>query len=478
MKFNLGKAGEVEIIQVFKGTEELEKFNELYSYLKNKELFKGNLGETYSNIYYKGDKFILLGLGEKEELNPNSLRTAYFKVGKELMKFKEGSVNISVCNFEGMEYEQAISAIVEGLLQSEYSYEKYLSEKKTKPSLEKVYLDILDGEENLAKAVIEETLNLVNGIFLARDLVNEPAMYMTPQALADAAKSELEPLGVKVDIYNKEEIEKLNMKAFLAVAEGSVNEPKLIVMNYEGNPDSNEKLALVGKGLLYDSGGYSIKPSNGMVTMHSDMAGSASVIATMKALANNKVKRNVVGIVAACENMISGGAYKPGDILVSMSGKTIEVLNTDAEGRLTLADALWYAATEVKADKIVDIATLTGACVVALGHINTGAITNNEELMDNIKEASKLAGEPVWELPHNKEYKELIKGKFADLSNTGGRGAGTITAGLFLEEFVDNTPWVHLDIAGTSYLEKEAAYLPKGATGVPVKTLYYLAKEF
>ncbi len=303
-------------------------------------------------------------------------------------------------------------------------------------------------------------------------------MYMTPQALSEAAKSELEPLGIKVDIFNKNEIEELNMEAFLAVAEGSTNEPKLIVMHYNGDPDSKEKLALVGKGLLYDSGGYSLKPANSMITMHSDMAGSASVIATIKALAKNNVKRNVVGVVAACENMISGGAYKPGDIIGSMSGKTIEVLNTDAEGRLTLADALWYAATEVKADKIIDIATLTGACVVALGNINTGAITNNEELMNDVREASNLAGEPVWELPNNKEYKELIKGKFADLSNTGGRGAGTITAGLFLEEFVDNTPWVHLDIAGTSYLEKEASYLPKGATGVPVKTLYYLAKEY
>ncbi|NMB08015.1 MAG: leucyl aminopeptidase, partial [Tissierellia bacterium] len=375
-------------------------------------------------------------------------------------------------------YDKTLEAIVEGLLQSEYSFEKYLSEKKTKPSVENVYLDILEEHENMAKEIIEETINLVDGIFFARDLVNEPAMYMTPGVLANTAKSQLEELGVKVDIYNKKEIEKLGMNAFLAVAEGSVNEPKLIVMNYEGDPNSEEKLALVGKGLLFDSGGYSLKPANSMVTMHSDMAGSASVIGAMKALAKNKIKKNVVGIVAACENLISGGAYKPGDIVVSMSGKSIEVLNTDAEGRLTLADALWYATKEIKADKIVDIATLTGACVVALGSVNTGAITNNKELMSNVKEASKLAGEPVWELPNNEEYKELIKGKFADLSNTGGRGAGAITAGLFLEEFVDNTPWVHLDIAGTSYLGKERGYLPKGATGVPVKTLYYLAKEF
>lgn len=478
MKFSLGKGGEVKVVQIFKDAEQVEDAKELYAYLKENELFKGNLGEIHSQISYTGDKVLLVGLGEKNKLQADNLRTVYFKVGKELMKSKVKSVDINVPKFENIDYDKTLEAIVEGLLQSEYSFEKYLSEKKTKPSVENVYLDILEEHENMAKEIIEETINLVDGIFFARDLVNEPAMYMTPGVLANTAKSQLEELGVKVDIYNKKEIEKLGMNAFLAVAEGSVNEPKLIVMNYEGDPNSEEKLALVGKGLLFDSGGYSLKPANSMVTMHSDMAGSASVIGAMKALAKNKIKKNVVGIVAACENLISGGAYKPGDIVVSMSGKSIEVLNTDAEGRLTLADALWYATKEIKADKIVDIATLTGACVVALGSVNTGAITNNKELMANVKEASKLAGEPVWELPNNEEYKELIKGKFADLSNTGGRGAGAITAGLFLEEFVDNTPWVHLDIAGTSYLGKERGYLPKGATGVPVKTLYYLAKEF
>lgn len=478
MKFSLGKGGEVKVVQIFKDAEQVEDAKELYAYLKENELFKGNLGEIHSQISYTGDKVLLVGLGEKNKLQADNLRTVYFKVGKELMKSKVKSVDINVPKFENIDYDKTLEAIVEGLLQSEYSFEKYLSEKKTKPSVENVYLDILEEHENMAKEIIEETINLVDGIFFARDLVNEPAMYMTPGVLANNAKSQLEELGVKVDIYNKKEIEKLGMNAFLAVAEGSVNEPKLIVMNYEGDPNSEEKLALVGKGLLFDSGGYSLKPANSMVTMHSDMAGSASVIGAMKALAKNKIKKNVVGIVAACENLISGGAYKPGDIVVSMSGKSIEVLNTDAEGRLTLADALWYATKEIKADKIVDIATLTGACVVALGSVNTGAITNNKELMANVKEASKLAGEPVWELPNNEEYKELIKGKFADLSNTGGRGAGAITAGLFLEEFVDNTPWVHLDIAGTSYLGKERGYLPKGATGVPVKTLYYLAKEF
>ncbi len=220
-----------------------------------------------------------------------------------------------------------------------------------------------------------------------------------------------------------------------------------------------------------------MKPSTSMDTMFTDMAGAATVIGgALKSIAKSNLKKNVVGIIAACENLISGGAYKPGDIIGSMSGKTIEVLNTDAEGRLTLADALWYAVKEVKADKVVDLATLTGACIVALGNITTGAIANNEKLMEEVMEASNIAGEPIWQLPSSSEYKELIKGDFADLKNTGGRGAGTITAGLFLEEFVDNTPWVHLDIAGTSYADKATGYLPKGATGVHVKTLYYLVK--
>src|SRR5699024_3409888 len=240
------------------------------------------------------------------------------------------------------------------------------------------------------------------------------------------------------------EIEELDMEAFLAVSKGSEEEPQFIKMTWNGNPDNEKKLALVGKGLTYDSGGYSIKSSNGMITMKSDMAGSAAVIGTMKSIAMSNLNKNVVGIIAACENMLSGGAYKPGDIIGSMAGKTIEVLNTDAEGRLTLADALWYAAEIEKADEIIDIATLTGACVVALGNINSGAITNNENLMKKVRNAANLSGEPVWQLPSNDEYRELIKGDFADLKNAASGGAGTITAGLFLEEFVNNTPWVHL----------------------------------
>jgi len=477
LKILIGNRGDVEVLLVFKGQEELEKSQDLYKYLKDKEIFKGDLGEIYSNISPKEDNVIFLGLGDKEKLSLDSLRKAFHKLGKELKKLKIESARLTVPKFEDLCYTRTNMAIAEGLLQSEYAFEKYLSEKKSKFTVKEFYLDVLEEKIDKVQAGIDEVYNIIEGIFLTRDLVNEPAMVMTPKELANRAKEELEPVGVEVEVFGREKIEELGMEAFLAVSKGSANEPQFIVMRWNGDKNSEEKIALVGKGLTYDSGGYSLKPGDSMATMFGDMAGAGAVIGAMKAIGKSKLEKNVVAIVAACENLISGEAYKPGDIIGSMAGKTIEVLNTDAEGRLTLADALWYAATVEKADKIVDVATLTGACVVALGTVNIGAITNDDDLMKEVKEASELAGEPVWQLPSNDEYKEQIKGMFADLKNTGGRAGGAITAGLFLGEFVNNTPWVHLDIAGKSYSGKDNGYLPKGATGVPVKTLYNLVKE-
>lgn len=476
MKILVGKGGEIKVFPVFKGQDNLNSSPELYSYLKEREIFKGTCGEIYSDISPKGNNVILLGLGEEEKLTLESLRKTFYKLGKELMKYKVESAEVEVPKFENLCYRKTSMAIAEGLLQSEYAFEKYLSEKKTKPTVKEFFLNVLEDRKDKVEEGIEEINNIIEGIFLARDLVNEPAMAMTPVELAKRAKEELTGLGVEVEVYGKDKIEEMEMKAFLAVSKGSAIPPQFIVMKWNGDSASEEKLALVGKGLTYDSGGYSIKPGDSMINMYNDMAGSASVIGTMKSIARSKLKKNVVAIVAACENLISGEAYKPGDIVGSMAGKTIEVLSTDAEGRLTLADALWYAATVEKANQIIDIATLTGACVVALGSINTGAVTNDESLMNKVKDAAELAGEPVWQMPSNDEYRDLIKGTVGDLKNTGGRGAGTITAGLFLEEFVNNTPWVHLDIAGTAFLSSERGYLPKGATGVPVKTLYHLAK--
>lgn len=472
MNIKVGKAGDLSVILVNKETEEVGSYNDLFKFIKEKEIFKGNNSEIYAN-YNDKDKVIFLGLGDLKDLDYDGIRKASFKLGRKLIELKVESAGMEIPKFEGLCRSRTIRSFAEGLIHSEYSHDKFLSEKKLVPSVKEFYFDI---EDDKAEDMIEEAQILMEGVFLARDLVNEPAMYMTPSKLAEMAVSNLEPLGVEVKVMGQKEIEEMGMVAFLAVSKGSSEEPKFIVMNWKGNEESDEKLALVGKGLTYDSGGYSLKPAGSMETMFSDMAGAASVIGTFKAIAKSKLNKNVVGIVAACENLISGGAYKPGDIISSMSGKTIEVLNTDAEGRLTLADALWYAATVEKADRIVDIATLTGACIVALGHVATGAITNDDGLMEDVKKASEKAGEPVWQLPSFKEYRDQIKSSFADLSNTGKRGAGTITAGLFLEEFVNETPWVHLDIAGTSYISSEMGYLPKGATGVPVGTLYNLVK--
>lgn len=476
MEILLGKGGEVEVLQVFKDTKEVSKGQELYDYILERELFKGELGETYADVSPKGENIVFLGLGEKNKLNVEYIRRAFYSVAKKLNSLKVVSAGVKVEKYDDISYAETNLALAEGILQSEYSFEKYMTEKKNTLNLDKFYLDVEEDKDLKIEDIVKEAKNIVEGVFLARDLVNEPAITITPVELANRAKEELEAVGVEVEVFGRDKIEELGMEAFLSVSKGSANEPQFIVMNWKGNKSSDEKLALVGKGLTYDSGGYSIKPTSGMVTMKSDMAGSASVIGAMKTIALSNVEKNVVGVVAACENLISGEAYKPGDVIGSMSGKTIEVLNTDAEGRITLADSLYYAATVIKADKIVDVATLTGGCVVAFGDVNTGAVTNDQDLMDTVLKASKVAGEPMWQLPTNEEYKGALKGDIADLKNTTGAGASALSAGLFLGEFVNDTPWVHLDIAGTSYMDKARNYLPKGASGVPVKTLYNLAK--
>ncbi len=477
MQFKFGTIGDVEIVLVREDEKSIIIENKLFSYLKENELFNGKSGELYFNFSLNEKSVLFLGLGLTKDITLNSLRVAFHNAGKELMKNKVKSAICKVQKFDNLSYSAVVSAAAEGLLHSEYAFEKHLTVKKTIPSLKEMVFDIPEVEQKEAAEKIKEAETLIEGIFLARDLVNERAINMYPEVLAQSAKDNLEELGVKVEVFDRKKIEELKMDAFLAVAKGSSKEPKFIVMTYNGNSNSDETLALVGKGLTYDSGGYSLKPTSGMDTMFCDMAGSATVIGAMKAIAKSKLKKNVVAIVAACENLISGKAYKPGDIINSMAGKTIEVLNTDAEGRITLADALWYAATVVKADKIIDLATLTGACVVALGSTVTGAVTNNSELMEEINKSSSTAGEPIWQLPSGPGYRESLKGDAGDLKNSTGREAGTITAGLFLEEFVNEVPWVHLDIAGTAYIDKAKGYLPKGATGVHVKTLYYLAKE-
>ena len=297
---------------------------------------------------------------------------------------------------------------------------------------------------------------------------------MTPTKMAWHAGEIAKQYGLELSVLEREDMKNNGMGALLAVAQGSIEAPKLIVLKYLGNPGEQEIVAYVGKGITFDSGGISLKPSQNMDEMKGDMAGGGAVLGAMLAIAQLKPKINIVAIVPCTENMPSGSAYRPGDIITSMSGKTIEVVNTDAEGRLILADAITYA-KKLGATKIIDVATLTGACVVGLGSFYSGVITNNRDWLEKITTAARQTGEKMWELPNDEEYLGQIKSSIADLKNSGGRPGGAITAGLFIGRFAGKTPWVHIDIAGTSDTDKEKGYNLKGGTGVGVRTLIQLA---
>jgi leucyl aminopeptidase len=325
---------------------------------------------------------------------------------------------------------------------------------------------------------LEINSKIASGISLARWLVNEPANVMTPSRLAEEAKKAGEKSGFSVKVYDEKQIQEMRLDAFYSVAKGSDNPPRFIVAEYKNNPKSDKLLALVGKGLCYDSGGYAIKPGPSMNTMFTDMGGAAAVIGAMYILSSLKLPVNVVAVVAACENMVSGHAYRNGDIISSHAGKSIEVVNTDAEGRLTLADAISYAAAELNADAIIDIATLTGAVLIALGEEITGLVSDDEELAENLLKQSKICGDKLWRLPHFESLEKLNKSDRADIKNSGGRPAGTATAALFCRAFTHGKRWAHLDIAGTVYSEKGSSKAPAGATGVGAELLSRAAYEF
>jgi leucyl aminopeptidase len=310
---------------------------------------------------------------------------------------------------------------------------------------------------------------------MARELSNEPSSVLTPSELAERAKEVATRYGLDVDVLDESRMKELGMGALLGVARGSDEPAKLIVLRYtpdESEPMGNDAdvIAIVGKGITFDSGGISIKPAEGMEKMKYDMSGAAATLAAMRAIAQLKPRVNVIGVMPATENMPSGRAYKPGDVLRAMSGKTIEVINTDAEGRLILADAISYA-RKLGATRVIDLATLTGAVAIALGATNVAALTNDQGFLDEVRAAAREVGERFWQLPMDDDYRELIKSDIADIKNAAGRYAGTITAAWFLREFADDTPWVHLDIAGTAWENERKPHMAKGPTGVAIRTL-------
>ncbi len=464
---------DVAILPVWEGEKPELLEEDFWKYLTEKEIFTGKKDQMLADLGFYGKDILLIGFCKKEDLVLEDIRKGLFKAAKELGKNKVKEAYMEMKFFKDVG-ENALKAVLEGLLQSTYVFDTYKGKKEDRPELE---VSLFCEHPKKEEILVEMDL-LMQSIFFTRDLINEPAIVMTPTEFSRRAKKALEEVDVKVEIYDRDEIEKIGMTAFLAVAKGSDQEPKFMVMKYLPQGEDVQPKVLVGKGLTYDSGGYSIKPTEGMASMNCDMSGAATVVGALLALAKNKVKKNVIAVTALCENMLSGRSYKPGDIVYSMSGKTIEIGNTDAEGRVTLADSLYYSASKLNPEYIIDLATLTGACVVALGNEYTGAVTNDEELFEAFQKASYAVGEKVWAFPADDVFREMVKGKRGDLLNsTGKSAAGTITAGMFLENFVEQVPWIHLDIAGVAYGSEAKGYLPKYATGVSVKALYHFIKE-
>lgn len=416
---------------------------------------------------------LFMGLGKKEKLTQETIRNSYARAIRELIKYKIEIIVIEEIAITDITQQEYLQSLVEGIELGKYTFNKYKTEKEKEKKETIIYIQGLsDTKEN--RKVIQETKNLTDSINLARDMIAEPSNQLYPEEFAFSANEIAKESGFEIEIMEEAEIKKLGMEAFLSVGIGTLHKPRLIVMRYL-NGGNKEVFGLVGKGLTCDTGGYCLKNSESLMYMKADMSGAASILAVLRTLAKNKCKTNVIGVVACCENIISGDSYKPGDILTSMSGKTIEVLNTDAEGRLTLADALTYIIEKEGVNKILDIATLTGLTGNIFGHLYTPLISNNEEFKNQFLTAAEKAQEYFWQMPNHKKYKKLIESNIADLKNTG--SVGTITAALFLQEFVQQLPWIHLDIAATAVQENSFfAYIPNGPSGVAIRTIYELTK--
>lgn len=372
--------------------------------------------------------------------------------------------------------DEAVRAIIEGAYVGNFDPDYYRSDRKDQ-KIDAVTV-VATGDKNALEKAANEAQILGESQNFTRDLVNEPSNRMTPTILADRAKKMCAEVGLKCEVYGGDKIREMKMGAFWSVAQGSDEPPALIVMKYEpaAAPDK-PVIGLVGKGITFDTGGISIKPADGMEKMKYDMAGGATMIGAMRAIALLKPKIKVIGIVCASENMPSGKAQKPGDVQIAMSGKSIEIINTDAEGRLVLADGLHYA-KQLGCTHLVDAATLTGAVVVALGYANAGIFTNDDDMYNRLHNANVKAGEKMWRLPLDDEYKEQIRSSIADIMNTGGRWGGAITAAMFLKEFAEDTPWIHLDIAGTAWMEDQKPWIAKGPSGIALRSLVEFVKGF
>ena len=439
--------------------------------------FKGAKGKSVS-ILAPGaglTRVIVVGLGKPSEINDRGLNEAGGTAAAALSREASASVAAGTLSPE-QSADVALGAVLKA-----YRFDRYRTKEKPedKPKLTK--LTVLTSDAAKARTAWESNQAVAEGVFLTRDLVSEPPNVLNPADMAERCKK-LTSLGLKVDVLGPKEMQKLGFGALLGVAQGSVNEPRMVVMQWNGSGNgkgkSKEKpVAFIGKGVTFDTGGISIKPAGGMEDMKWDMAGAGTVVGLMAALAGRKAKVDAVGLVGLVENMPSGSAQRPGDVVKSYSGQTIEVINTDAEGRLVLADVLWYAQEKFDPKFMIDLATLTGAIIIGLGHEHAGMFSNDDSLCQKLSAAGLATGEKVWRMPLDDAYDKQIRSEIADMKNIGGRPAGSITAAQFIQRFVNKKPWAHLDIAGMAWSSKDTPCVPKGATAFGVRLLDRLVAD-
>jgi leucyl aminopeptidase len=423
----------------------------------------------------KAKRVVLFGLGETEKRTQDAFRTQIGNLSRRLRDSGGGSVAISVEGLDGLDPERAGEAIAEGFVLGLYRFDKHHTRSADRPKHTVGNVTVVAGNARRAAAVrrgVERGVIMAEMQNLARDLGNEPANLMTPTIMAARAQQLAAEVGLECTIIERAEAERLKMGSYLSVSNGSVQPPKFIVLNYRGAGPRGRTIALVGKGITFDTGGISLKPPADMDAMKGDMSGAAVVIGAIGAIARLKLPVNVMVVAPCTENMPSGSATKPGDVVYAMDGQSIEVINTDAEGRLVLADGIAYAKAN-GATTVIDVATLTGAVRVALGTFRFGIFCNNDRLMAEMERAGDLAGEKMWRLPLDEEYGELIKSPVADMKNTGGAPAGSITAAKFIQNFAGDTPWAHLDIAAIDMVGTESGVNPRGNTGRPLRTLVH-----
>ncbi len=442
--------------------------------------FKGKNGATLDILAPEGvkvDRLLVIGTGKAEEIKETDLLKFGGVLAGKLGSSADAITVIAELPSTEMTAEQAAS-IASGVLLRAYKFDRYKTKKKDgEEKRGTVSVSLAVADVTATKKAFASDNSVVNGVVIARDLVNEPPNVLFPVEFARRA-SELKKLGVAIEVLDVKAMQKLGMGALLGVAQGSANPARIVVMRWNGGKKGDAPVAFIGKGVTFDTGGISIKPAGSMEEMKGDMGGAACVVGLMHALAGRKAKANVIGAIGLVENMPDGNAQRPGDIVTSMSGQTIEIINTDAEGRLVLADVLWYVAKKYKPTFMIDLATLTGAIMVALGTDHAGLFSNNDELALRLATVGQATGERVWRMPLSPDYDKLIDSQFADMKNTGGRYGGSITAAQFLQRFVDGTPWAHLDIAGTAMGAPKTEINQSWGSGYGVRLLDRLVADY